>query len=230
MKKHIGKSIFLAVVLLIGAAFWYGSVAGAKANEGVVITPHTLVGSNSKITLTEYADFECPACAQFHPVVKDVLDKYGSQITFEFKHFPLSNIHKFALPAAKAAEAAGQQGQFFGMYDKLFENQAAWSKSPTPQAFFIKYAEELGLDMEKFKQHMRASVITEHIKTQFDDARALGLTGTPSFYLNGERLEYKSIPEFTQKIEAALGAGTSTVGEENVPAVQFGLPSDLQAI
>ena len=229
MKDHVWKIILVAVVILMGSAFWYSHVAGLKANEGVVITPHTKVGAHSKITLTEYADFQCPACGQFYPVVKNVLEKHGSEMTFEFKNFPLSSVHQFAISAAKAAEAAGQQGKFFQMYDKLFENQATWSQSATPQAFFTKYAEELGLNMTLFKQHSRASVLEDHIKAQFDEARGLGLTGTPSFYLNGKKLEFNTIDEFNGKIESALGI-TSSSTDTLKSDVQFGLPSDLQAI
>jgi len=232
MKKHFWKIILGVVVVVMGGSIALAQYVGSQANEGVVPAKHTKGPATAKVQLTEYADFQCPACAQFYPVVTEVLEKYGDQINFEFKHFPLVTIHPFALPAAKAAEAAGQQGKFFVMYDKLFTNQNVWSKSATPQVYFIQYAEELGLDMPLFKQHLRASVLDTHIKSQFSEAQKLGLTGTPSFYLNGQRLEFKTIQEFTGAIEKALGI-VSTSTDAVIPAekaVEFGLPGSLEAI
>lgn len=224
MKNHIWKIIFGVFVVLMGASFWYASYVGEKANEGVVITDHIQGNKDAKVRLTEYADFQCPACSQFHPVVKDVLEKYGEDIAFEFKHFPLISLHPYAVPAAKAAESAGQQDKFFEMYDKLFENQAVWSKSPTPQVLFMQYAQEIGLDMDLYKQHMRSSLLQEQIEKQFDEARKLGLTGTPSFYINGKRMEYKTMGDFIASIESELGIGTSTPETTNDSGVEFGLP------
>lgn len=229
MKKHTGKIILGAVILLMAGAFWYASYAGSKANEGVVITEHIKGPQNPKVTLTEYADFQCPACGQFYPVVKGILEQYGDEMAFEFKHFPLVSIHPYAMSAAKAAEAAGQQGKFFEMYAKLFENQDAWSKSATPQVFFTEYAQELGLNIDLFKQHMRATMLQEHIESQFNEARDLGLTGTPSFYLNGARLEFKTIEEFVGAVESALGVSSGTSTKDALPQsqVEFGLPSGV---
>ena len=227
MKKHTWKIVLGAFVVCMGLAFWYASYAGEKANEGVVIENRVKGNTEAKVTLTEYADFQCPACAQFNPVLKSIYEEYGSQMAFEFKHFPLVSIHAFAVPAAKAAEAAGQQGKFYEMHDKLFENQNVWSKSPTPQAYFTQYAEELELDVDLFKRHMRASLIEEHIQSQFNEAREKGLTGTPSFFLNGEKLEFTTMEEFRNKIETALGVApaSSETQDETVtgPEVKFGI-------
>lgn len=230
MKKHIWKIIFGLAIALVGASFIYAQYIGTKANEGVVLSDHVKGNSEASVTLTEYGDFQCPACAQFSPIVKEVVDQYGDQIAFEFRHFPLISIHPYAVPAAKAAEAAGVQGKFFEMHDKLYENQSAWAKSPAPQAFFIQYAEELGLDIALFKQHMRASLIEEKIESQFKEAQERGLTGTPTFFLNGERLEFKTMEEFFGAIEGALGitAPTATATPAASDAVEFGLPVQPQ--
>ncbi len=229
MKKHFWKIVLGVAVVLMGGSIILAQYVGSQANEGVVLSEHIKGPVDAKVQLTEYADFQCPACGQFYPVVTDVLEKYGDQITFEFKHFPLVSIHQFAMPAAKAAEAAGQQGKFFEMYDKLFVNQNIWTKSATPQVYFLQYAEELGLDMPLFKQHLRSSLIEDHIRSQFDEARGLGLTGTPSFYLNGQRLEFKTVPEFTSAIEVALGIASTTANAvESGESVEFGLPTSVQ--
>lgn len=226
MKKHTWKIVGGVFVVFMALAFWYASYAGEKANEGVVIESNVKGNVNASVKLVEYADFQCPACAQFHPIMQSLVEQYGEQMSFEFKHFPLVSIHAFAVPAAKAAEAAGQQDKFYEMHDKLFENQDTWSKSPTPQAYFAQYAEELGLDVGLFKTHMRASLIEDHIQEQFNEARAKGLTGTPSFFLNDERLEFKTMEEFTSKIEGALGIAPVVEGEASVEpdsGVRFGI-------
>lgn len=223
MKKHIGKIILAAVVVLMGGSFLYAQYATRNANDGVTVQDHIKGNTESKVILTEYADFQCPACSQFYHIVTSVLEQYEDQMAFEFKHFPLVSIHPFAMPAAKAAEAAGQQGKFFEMYAKLFENQNAWSKSATPQTFFIQYAEELGLDVTLFKQHLGSSVLENRIKDQFDEARGLGLTGTPSFFLNGERLEFQTMDEFIGAIEQALGVSSSTPQQAPEAEVEFGI-------
>lgn len=228
MKKHIWKIILIGAVILMGSAFAFAQFATQKANEGVVTKAHIKGNPEAGVTLVEYADFQCPACAQFYPVVTSIVEQYGDKMAFEYKHFPLVSVHPFALPAAKAAEAAGQQGKFFEMYDKLFTNQNAWSKSATPQVFFTQYAEELGLDMSLFKTHLRASVLDDHIKGQFNEARDLGLTGTPSFYLNGQRMEFKTMQEFIGAIESALGVTSSSSPQQQ--EVEFGLPPELEVI
>lgn len=213
MKKHPWKIIGAIAFLLLAASFYWSSTAGDKANEGVEIASHVIGPKDATVALTEYSDFQCPACGQFNPIMKDVLDQYGDSIRFEYKHFPLISVHKFALPAAKAAEAAGQQGKFFEMHDKLFENQSVWSAGANPQAYFIKYAEELGLDVALFKKQMKASVIDEHIKSQFSEAREKGLTGTPSFFLNGQRMQFETYEDFINQIDVAINGVNSSTAE-----------------
>src|SRR5690606_2501503 len=135
----------------MAGSFLYAHLSSSQANEGVVLSEHIKGTPDASVTLTEYADFQCPACGQFHSIMKTVEERYGDRLAIEFKHFPLTSIHPYAMPAAKAAEAAGVQGKFFEMHDKLFEDQAAWSQSGTPQVFFNKYAEELGLDVALFR-------------------------------------------------------------------------------
>lgn len=213
MMKNPWVIIGSIAVILIGASIWYSSYIGEQANEGVSFEPHVLGNADSEVVLVEYSDLQCPACRQFVPVVKDVLEQYGEQIRFEYKHFPLTSIHPYAVPAARAAEAAGQQGEFFAMHDLLFENQTTWSNSSNPNAFFTQYAEELELDMNLFNQHMKASLITDKINDEFSEARAQGFTGTPTFTLNGERMVFTTFEEFIGQIEAAIGVEPATAEE-----------------
>jgi protein-disulfide isomerase len=222
MKNHLGK-IFIGVALVaVGASLIYAIRVTENANEGVVIAPHMKGNPTATVTLTEYSDFQCPACASFAPYVSALVDQYGDRLQFEYKHFPLISIHPQAVPGAKAAEAAAQQGKFFEMHDKLFENQSTWSASSNPTRFFETYASELGLDVELFKRHYKASMIEDAIEADFAEARELGLTSTPSFFLNGQKMEFSTFDEFAEQIVTAVGgptaptAGTTTV--EAAPA------------
>ena len=204
LKKHFWKIFALVAVLAIGAAVLYAKQSTEKANEGVVIEAHVKGNPDAAVTLVEYSDFQCPACAQFYPIINEILAERGDDIRFEYRHFPLINIHPHAVPAARAAEAAGQQDKFWEMHDKLFENQTTWSRSSNPVAFFNQYAEEIGLDMGTYRRHFGASVITDSINKSFDEARSYGFNGTPSFLLNGEEMTFETFEEFRSMIEEAI--------------------------
>ena len=215
------------MVVLFGGAIWYSSIATEKSNEGVVEMQHIKGNPESTVTLVEYSDFQCPACASFQPVLKEILATYGDKIQFEYKHYPLP-IHPYAQQAGIAAEAAGQQGKFFEFHDALFEKQNEWSKSATPVAFFAKYAEELGLDVEKFKQHQKSSLLRDAVRSDLNEARELGLTATPTFFLNGEKMEITSFEDFIAQIAfaidpSAMNASSSASTTATVSDIQFGL-------
>ncbi len=203
-KKHFWKILALLVVLLLGGSIIYSQKASEEANVGVVIEPHIKGNPDASVTLVEYSDFQCPACGQFYPYVKEVVEEHGDKLRFEYKHFPLITIHKNAVPAARAAEAASQQGKFFEMHDKLFENQTEWSNSTNAQVYFIQYAEEIGLDVGLFKKHLGSSIISDAVDQGFNEARELGLSGTPTLFLNGEKMEISSFDEFRSQIADAV--------------------------
>jgi protein-disulfide isomerase len=232
MKNNLGIIFVVLAVLAIGAAVVYSNYAGNQANEGVEITANVKGSLDADVTLVKYSDFQCGACAQFAPYVDELVTDYGDQLRVEYRHFPLISIHPFAVPAARAAEAAGQQGKFWEMHDALFENQAQWSGGGSPTPFFYQYAEEIGLDMDLFRQHMRASLIEDHVNDQFREARELGFSGTPSFTLNGEQMQFQTFEEFRSQVEVAIGviqptAETGVTGDQPAadtgPDVQFGI-------
>lgn len=222
----------ILTVVLFGGAIWYSSIASKESNEGVVVTDHIKGNPEAAVTLLEYSDFQCPACASFQPVVKQLIDTYGDKIRFEYKHYPLP-MHTFAQQAALAAEAAGQQGKFFEMHDKLFENQQTWAVSQTPQSFFLKYAQELGLDEEKFRAHMKSSILRDHVRSNLKEASELGLTSTPTFFLNGQKMEMETMEDFITQITVAVdpaaaaaltASSTGTTTEAtSAPGVTFGI-------
>jgi protein-disulfide isomerase len=202
--------IGVITIVVFGGAIWYANQSAAAANEGVEVKQNIKGNADASVELVEYSDFQCPACGAFYPVVKDLLAQYGDQLRFEYKHFPLSNIHPFAQSAAMAAEAAGQQDKFFEFHDQLFENQQSWSQSAAPTAQFVSYAEEIGLDIEQFRRQMNASILRDKVRAEFEEGRELGVTGTPTFFLNGERMQFTTYEEFISQIEEAVNPGAST--------------------
>lgn len=222
--KHPWIIAGVIAIVLFGAAFWYAGVASEKNNEGIVIQDHIKGNSEATVTLVEYSDLQCPACASFVPAIADVMEQYGDSLRFEYKHFPLP-IHRNAIDAAVAAEAAGQQGQFFAYHDILFAKQQEWGVAANPRALFITYAESLDLDLDTFRRHMNAPVLRDRVQTHFEEARSLGLTGTPSFFLNGQRMQISTFQDFIDQIGLAVqgegnsgGAVEATTGD-----IRFGL-------
>lgn len=223
--------IGILTVVLFGGAIWYSNISTRQSNEGITVTDHIKGNPDATVTLTEFSDFQCPACGAFEPIVQELMSKYGDKIRFEYKHYPLP-MHPLAPQASMAAEAAGQQGKFFEMHDKLFANQKEWTESQTPQAVFLKYADELGLDKAKFTKQMKSSVLRDHVNANKDEASKLSITGTPTFYLNGQKMEVQSYEDFTAQVAAAVDPAAAALsasstdaaaGATSVPGVKFGI-------
>src|SRR5581483_190972 len=105
--------------------------ASSSISDSTVLTRnanHKITSTNTKVTIIEFADFQCPACGQAHPALKQILEEYKGKVTFIYRHFPLPQ-HQNAILAAKASEAAGEQGKFWEMHDMLYEKQNEWSES-----------------------------------------------------------------------------------------------------
>lgn len=219
--------IGVLTIVLFGGAIWYSSVAAERNNEGVTVTEHIKGNSEAAVTLVEYSDFQCPACAAFQPVVAEIMDEYGDQLRFEYRHYPLP-IHPHAIDAALAAEAAGQQGQFFAYHDLLFENQTTWSAAAVPSSYFVQYAEELELDVDQFRRHMNASLLREEVMKQRDEARERRVTGTPTFFLNGDRMEFSTYEGFIEQVvqavdPSAMSSTTTETGADTGAGTQNGV-------
>lgn len=147
--------------------------------------PQTHKGA--QVTLVEFGDFQCPACGAVHPLVKQMLDGYGDKVNFVFRHYPLSQ-HPNALPAANAVEAAGAQGKFWEMYNKVYESQSEWSTANNVLEIFNGYAKDLGLDVNKFSDEVKNQKYKERIDKDRNDGLTLGVDATPTFYINGVKV------------------------------------------
>ncbi len=154
---------------------------------GVAASDHSKGSDKPKLTLIEYSDFQCPACAVYYPVVKQLAEEFKSDVLFVYRNFPLPQ-HANAFPAARAAEAAGKQGKFWEMHDKLFETQIAWENSVRPYGTFSRYATELGLNLDQFEADYDSSAVKNKIDADIKSGQSAGVNGTPSFYLNGVKI------------------------------------------
>jgi protein-disulfide isomerase len=143
---------------------------------------HVQGPANAPVTLVEYGDYECPFCGRAHPIVQAVQERLGRRMRFVFRHFPLTEIHPRALPAAEAAEAAGRQGRFWEMHDLLYENQPALDDPD-----LLRYAQHLGLDLPRFVSEVAEHVHEPRIREDFMSGVRSGVNGTPTFFINGIR-------------------------------------------
>ena len=142
---------------------------------------HVAGPAEARVTLVEYGDFECPHCGALHPIVQAARKAFGGNLRFVFRHFPLRSSHPHALAAAKAAEAAGEQGRFWEMHDRLYRHQAALT-----DADLEGHARAVGLDLERFRRSVGEREHEVRIREDLASAAESGARGTPSLFINGE--------------------------------------------
>jgi protein-disulfide isomerase len=223
MKKYLPTAlVVLAVLGVVAFVVWAllrpdqsAEQAGKQlsAKETAELSQGQSLGkADSKVVLTEFGDYQCPACGQWHPFVKNtVLPKYQDRIKFVFKNLPLVNIHKNALVSAQAAEAAALQGKFWEMHNMLYETQSQWENNNSDQAKakFESFARELGLDVDRWKRDFDSSQVRDTIKSDSALADKLQLPGTPSFLINGQIVDTKKgFEDLTNAIDKALAQST----------------------
>jgi protein-disulfide isomerase len=138
--------------------------------------------AEAPVTLLEYGDYECPYCGAAYPIVKHVQSQMGDRLRFVFRNFPISTSHPHAEQAAEAAEAAAAQGRFWEMHDHLYEHQRHLEAGD-----LHTYAEELGLDVERFDRELAENVHAARVREDFMSGVRSGVNGTPTFYVNGNR-------------------------------------------
>ncbi len=168
---------------------------------------HMTQNKDSKVTIVEFGDFQCPACEAAFPTVEQTLAKYkdNKDVNFAFRNFPLPQ-HQNAQVAAEAAEAAGAQGKYWEMYRRLYETQKDWELLSNAAALdkYVGFAQELGLDVNRFKSEVQANKYAEIISADQNDGLTLGVDSTPTFFINGQKQVGMNSGNFTKAIEDAL--------------------------
>ncbi len=203
--------IGVLTVLVVAGIVVFGSRSDVPKIEAKAVESPELARSDSlsigpadaKATLVEFGDFQCPACASANPGLKQLVADYGDKIRFVFRHYPLA-MHANAQLAARAAEAADKQQQFWAMNALLYERQNEWAFQLKPEGTFVKFAKELGLDEHAFKQDLTNPALAERIAQDMGDGDALGVDATPTLYLNGEKLGSPSVESLRAQIDQVL--------------------------
>ncbi|MFB7279015.1 DsbA family protein [Streptomyces hydrogenans] len=224
--KNVKKQLLAALVLLVALAVAFGSFllfrpeadgggSGTRAlpepaTDARVVRDdsHRLTEpAGSRVTVVEFLDFECEACGAFHPVMDRLKKEYGDRVTFVARYFPMPG-HRNSGSAARAAEAAARQGRFREMHDKLFTTQAQWGEAREPKdSVFRAYARELGLDMARYDTDVASERTAERVAVDQRDGLALGVQGTPTFFVDGEKASPRGYEDFKALIEGRLNEG-----------------------
>lgn len=196
-KRSFWKKVALwsAAGLLVVLGLWalvIFSTGSSSPTASIKLPPLTKTDYQSNptapVTLVEYADFQCPACKAYYPLIKQLQSDFGSKLNVVYRFFPLKTIHQNAINTAKAAYAAGLQGKFWQMHDKLFETQDTWATLPDPEPTLLSYAKDLGLDAAQFKKDYEAGSTLVVVNTAYDADVAMGLNSTPTFFLQGKQI------------------------------------------
>lgn len=169
----------------------------------VTSSDHVLGRADAPVTLVEYGDFQCPTCKLAFPAVKIVLQRFGAEIRFAYRHFPLEEPHPLALPAAEAAECAAAQGRFWEMHDVLFDNQPRFERHQLDE-----YARRLGLDMARFGAGLDAHEHVGKVRADQESGARSHVRGTPGFFVNGGIVDISfGMRSLFDAVERALRSG-----------------------
>jgi NhaA family Na+:H+ antiporter len=200
MKRYLPIVIILVVLAAALGLAWMllrssRQAANANANANIADPgaeppgaepPQVRGNANAPVTVEEFADFQCPSCGTYYPELKKIENEFGDRLRVVFRERPLVPPHEHALMAAQAAEAAGLQGRFWEMHDKLYENQTAWSEAKDLVPVFVDYAKQIGLDTDRFMKDINGEVVSTRIFQDGKRAHALGINSTPTFFVNGK--------------------------------------------
>ena len=191
----------VAFVIFIGAAvagLYYGGVFGNSSSESS--EPSERVAQ--KVTILKYSDYSCPACKAYIDLEEQLKEDYGDMIEIEYRYFPLESFPHSML-AALAVEAANQQGMKQEMHDIIFENQSEWSRSPNGDDMIMDYAEQIGLDMEQFREDLDSEEVINEVEKQKREGIRRTVQSTPTYFLNGQKLRQnpQSYDQFKSVVE-----------------------------
>ncbi|MGV0108954.1 DsbA family protein [Arthrobacter sp. CP30] len=214
LQNRIAIGLLALAALVVGLVIVFNNLGGnasqaadadGTAAQIVRDDSHRLSqATDEKAVLVEFLDFECEACLAAYPVVEDLSAEYGENLTVVARYFPLPG-HPNSETAAAAVEAAAQQGKFKDMHSVMYEKQTEWSHTNEDRSpVFRGYAEDLGLDMEAYDAAIADPATMERVNLDKNDAMAMNLQGTPTFFLDGEKIEPATLEEFRSLIETAI--------------------------
>lgn len=217
MKRVLPLVLIVAVAIATiagGLIFYRASMAAEngkpdETNKDLAVPKplHIRGNADAPVTLEEFADFQCPACAIASGVISILEKDYGPRLRVIFREFPLA-MHQHGRDAARAAEAASLQGKFWEMYSLLYANQPTWSDVPDARPIFVRYAEDLHLDVAKFEKDYISTKVTERISADVALGKSLGVENTPTIFVNQRRMRPPyTIEHLHEMIDTALAGG-----------------------
>jgi protein-disulfide isomerase len=210
MSKLKPALLILVAIVVAGGVAVFMSRESAETETAAPGTPAPGGGrfkgpADAPVTLTEFGDYQCPACRSYHPIIDELMRRYPTQLKLQFHHFPLVQIHANAMLAAQAAEAAGDQGKFWEMHDQLFLQQHVWASSTNARAFFVSLAGQLGLNASQFSQSLDSTQTRDRILADVAKGRDANIPGTPTFFMNGQLVPgTPGVDELAQHVERIL--------------------------
>lgn len=215
-RNRILTAVFAVTLLVVGTVIAVPIIQSANttpsstspaADLGITVREdsHRLSDvPDGRVTFVEFLDFECEGCGAAYPAIEDLRARYGDRVTFVVRYFPMPS-HFNAERAARAVEAAARQGQFEPMYKKMFDTQTAWGEQQVPMDdLFRSYAQELGLDLARWDTDYNSPDTLARIKADIADGEKMGVTGTPTFFLNGEKFQPESVEQLSEALDQAL--------------------------
>src|SRR3989338_5579059 len=191
--------ILATVAIIIGCVFFMSKPEKLLEKSELIPAGSQIKGNTEALDyLVEFSDFQCPACGAFYPQVKSLADANKDKLALSYRHFPLDQ-HPMAVPAALAAEAAAEQDKFWEMHDYIFENQSSLSEE-----FLLNAAEKLGLDKAKYEEAYKNKKYQDKISADLSDGQKFGVNATPTFFLNGKKLNPVNFEDLKRSVEEAL--------------------------
>jgi len=208
--KIIIGIVIATLLLFIGGAFLM-TQKDTKTNQNtqseleVNDNDYIKGNKNANVTIIEYSDFECPACAAYYPLIQELSQTYTNDARFVIRYFPLMG-HKNGFLSAYAVEASSKQGKYWEMYDILFQNQNNWGgKESADITIFENYAKQIGLDVNQFKKDINSKEVKDRVNRDLASGKLAGVSGTPTFFINGEKIPNpKSLEDFKTFIDSAI--------------------------
>lgn len=184
--KTVQITAFVAFVAVAIAALYYGM----NGNDDTAVDRQS---EPQTVHILKYSDYQCPACKAYIPVQEQLKAEYGDLVQIEYRHFPLSG-HQFAELAARAAEAARNQGKYEEMHDLIFENQAEWARGGA-SGHFRNYAEQIGLDLEQYEEDLESEEVRSLVQRQKAEGERRTVNSTPTFFVNGQKIQQNPNPQ-----------------------------------
>lgn len=197
-KIYILIGAVTVLVVGIGVALMSKPPLKLEKSQLILADSHTLGNKEAKTYLVEFSDLQCPACKAYYLEVKKIIENNKDKLLFSYRHFPLEQ-HKFAESASLAAEAAAEQGQFWQMHDYIFENQDSLSDE-----FLLNSWEKVGLDKEKYQKAYKEKTYLDRVNKDRLDGEKFTVNSTPTFFLNGEKLNLINQKDLEAAVAKAL--------------------------